>query len=221
MKTILVAGGTGTTGKLIAKQLADADYMPISMVRDSEDANSVTVGEARKGDLEDLDASVFQGVDGAIFAAGSGGDTGTDKTISVDQEGAKSFVDLAKSAGVQHLVMLSAKGADAPDDNDEDIQPYMHAKRNADEHLQAAGITYTIVRPVKLSNDSGTGNVHLSTSVPFEGEVPRADVASVLVEALRSDAAKNVVVELRSGETPVSSAYKSVVSRPVETQKGA
>lgn len=205
MKNVIVAGVSGTTGRLVAQNLCDAGFSPIALVRDPGKADDIGASAVRRGDLENLDPSVFDGIDGAVFAAGSGSSTGPEKTISVDQEGSKTFTDLAKEAQVGRVVMLSAKGAEASDD---DIRHYMRAKRQADDHLQASGVNYTIVRPVKLSNNSASGRVELAADVAFDGEVPRADVAQVLVVALTDDAASNKVVELRSGETPIGEAFR-------------
>lgn len=206
---VLVAGAAGTTGRLVLKELKSAGFSTIAMVRDPSAVSDLNVDEVRKGDLEALDASVFDGIDAAIFAAGSGGGTGADKTILVDQEGAKTFADYAQNAGLKRIVVLSAKGADAPAENDDGIRPYMHAKRVADDYIDALDIPSTILRPVKLSNAQAPGDVELAPSVPFEGEVLRAAVARLLVDALTKTEDGNLILELGSGSTPTDRAFET------------
>lgn len=64
--------------------------------------------------LEQNFEKAFYHIDAVIFAAGSGGHTGADKTIILDQEGAIESVELAKKFGLQRFMMLSAMGAGNP-----------------------------------------------------------------------------------------------------------
>ncbi|MFD1038380.1 NAD(P)H-binding protein [Virgibacillus byunsanensis] len=61
-------------------------------------------------DLEDNFKKAFYKVDTVVFASGSGPNTGADKTIIIDQEGAIESVNLAKKIGVNRFVMLSMLG---------------------------------------------------------------------------------------------------------------
>lgn len=49
--------------------------------------------------------------------------------------------------------MLSSVGSDNPDQVQEGMRHYLEAKHDADEYLKANGLTYTIVRPVALTNE--------------------------------------------------------------------
>ena len=88
-----------------------------------------------------------------IFAAGSGPKTGPDKTTAVDKNGAIKLVDAAKKKGIERFVMLSSVGSDDPEQAQEEMRHYLEAKHDADEHLKASWLTYTIVRPVALTNE--------------------------------------------------------------------
>jgi len=156
--------------------------------------------------VEALERSVLKGVDAIVFAAGSGSKTGPEKTIDVDQEGAKALIDLAKAEGILHFVMLSAKGVDAPEAASKRMRHYMRAKRNADDYLIASGLDYTIVRPVLLTHNAGTGRAALAETVDPHTEVSREDVAAILAQSLDVPTARNRIFELTSGETPVEDA---------------
>jgi uncharacterized protein YbjT (DUF2867 family) len=73
---------------------------------------------------------------------------------------------------------------------------------------------WTIVRPGRLTDDSGTGRVRIDSS-PFRGEIPREDVAAVLAELLRDQRASRRVLYLNSGPEPVEQALeRSLSERP-------
>lgn len=180
---ILVAGATGKTGQQLVQNLIDQGHKPTALVRESSDTSALPQGvDLRHGDLADLQAGVCDGMDAVIFAAGSGGATGPEMTKKVDRDGAKRLVDLAKESGVKRFVMLSSIGADQSNPTG-DIAPYLNAKHEADEHLKASGMTYSILRPVALTNDGRSKDVILGEDVDKSAKASRADVAFVLAEA--------------------------------------
>ncbi|WP_434084775.1 NAD(P)H-binding protein [Leeuwenhoekiella parthenopeia] len=120
-ENILVAGANGTTGKKIVSYLKESQYYnPVAMVRKEEQQEQFKIQniETVLGDLEKELSEVVKGIDKVIFAAGSGGHTGPEKTTAVDQEGAKSLIDASKKAGVKKFVMLSSINADDPSSSD-------------------------------------------------------------------------------------------------------
>ena len=132
--------------------------------------------------MTNLQADVCEGVDVVVFAAGSGGSTGPEMTEKVDREGAQHLVDLARTASVDRFVMLSSVGADNPPE-DTEMTHYLKAKQAADQHLIASGLTYSILRPMALTDDPKTNAVNLGDSVNQQGQARRGDVAAVLAEA--------------------------------------
>jgi len=208
---ILVVGATGGTGRKLIEQLKKRNHKPIAMVRASSDTSGLPADvERRRGDLEALERSILNCIDAIIFAAGSGSKTGPEKTIDVDQEGAKALIDLAKAEGISHFVMLSAKGVNVPEAASESMRHYMRAKRNADDYLIASGLTYTIIRPVLLTHGDGTGRITLEGTVDSNTEVSREDVAAVLAQSLNAQTAKNKIFELTSGETSIGDALEVI-----------
>ncbi|MFJ7684182.1 NAD(P)H-binding protein [Peribacillus butanolivorans] len=77
-----------------------------------------------------------------IFSAGPRPKTGPDKTTAVDKNRAIKLIDAAKMKGINLFVMISSDGSDNP----QQARHYLEAKHDADEHLKASGMTYTIVR---------------------------------------------------------------------------
>ncbi len=123
-----------------------------------------------------------------IFAAGSGPKTGPDKTTAVDKNGAIKLVDAAKKKGIERFVLLSSVGSDHPEQAQEEMRHYLEAKHDADEHLKASGLTYTIVRPVALTNEQAIGKIFADEKVDHTNKsIPRADVAAVLAQSVTEE----------------------------------
>lgn len=202
---VLVIGANGQIGKQTVKKLMEADHEPVAMVRDTDHVPYFE-GLGAKTVLADLEKNfekAFHEIDAVIFAAGSGGHTGADKTIIIDQEGAIEAVDLAKRFGLKRFMMVSSMGADNPKAASK-IKHYQYAKHRADEQLKSSGLNYTIVRPGGLTNDSGTGKVNLHAKIGKSGTIPREDVASVLVQLLTVRQAENKSFELLEGTTQIT-----------------
>lgn len=208
MEKILIVGATGDTGMRIVEILNNSQsFEPVAMIRKEE----------QKGVFEDMEVEwvlanleenldhALKGIDKVIFAAGSGGDTGEDKTIAVDQEGAIRVIDAAKKAKVKKFVMLSSMGADEPSQHKK-LQVYLEAKQKADQHLMDSGIPYTILRPGALTDDLGLAKVKLAEKLDEQGEISRDDVAFLLVMSLADPLVKNKVIEALEGEEPIKSA---------------
>src|SRR5690554_6193848 len=117
MEKILVAGATGMTGKRVVEILnRSQSFKPVALIRKEEQQQLFDDMEVDwiMGDLEDDVSHTVKGIDKVIFAAGSGSHTGPEKTIAVDQEGAKKLVDAASKAKVKKFIMLSSINADEP-----------------------------------------------------------------------------------------------------------
>lgn len=201
---VLVIGANGQVGHQLVEKLKDKGHQPVAMVRKEEQVEKFKEKgiDTVLGDLQKDFSHAFEGVDSVVFAAGSGGDTGADMTVLIDQEGAIESVDNAEKAGVKHFVMLSSMGADAPKEA-EQMQHYLYAKHRADEHLKASGIDFTILRPGMLTNDSGTGKVRLFEGGTEIAEIPREDVANVLAHIVDTNKPEGKTYYLHEGDTPV------------------
>jgi len=154
-------------------------------------------------DLEEDLSQAVKNTDKVIFAAGSKGKN----IIDVDQEGAKRLIDAAKAAGLEKFVMLSSMGADNPVVG-KDLEDYLRAKQNADNHLKASALNYSIVRPGALTDDDGTGKIELKEKLEKLGSISRADVAKTLVEVLDNKLKKNKVFEILAGDTHIEKAVR-------------
>jgi uncharacterized protein YbjT (DUF2867 family) len=214
---IVIAGGHGKIAQLLERRLADAGHDPVGIVRNPDHSADLEAAGAR-ADVQTL-AGHLDGADAVVFAAGGGGGSGAERKLTIDRDGAVLLADAAEAAGVSRYVMVSAIGTDDFDpekaqlpaeDDDAVYQVYMRAKSEADADLRARdGLDWTIVRPGGLSDDAGTGQVTVGTTVE-RGTVPRADVAEVIATAILEGTAVKTQFELVSGETPVSDALATI-----------
>ena len=104
-------------------------------------------------DLENDFSRAFEGVDQVIFSAGSGGATGADKTLLIDLWAAVKAINYAVDAKVKHFIIVSSIGADAPDNIESSIKPYLVAKHMADQHLINSELNYIKVYAYDSSNN--------------------------------------------------------------------
>jgi uncharacterized protein YbjT (DUF2867 family) len=180
---ILIAGSTGNTGLRLTHELLEAGHKPIAMHRSSSDTSKLPAGVAmREADLTELNDDVCAGADVVVFAAGAGGDSSDEMTNKIDRDGAKKLIDIAAKSSVDHFVMLSSVGASDPDPKS-DLANYLQAKHDADEHLKASGLSYTIVRPVALTDKDGARNMRFGDDVDADGKAARGDVAAILARS--------------------------------------
>lgn len=206
---VFVIGANGQIGHQLVEKLHEAgDHHVTAMVRKEEQLEdfkskgyNAVLGDL-EGSVEDLKQAI-EGMDVIVFAAGSGGSTGADKTLLIDLDGAAKSIEAAQANGnIKHFVMLSALKAEDRSAWPDSLKPYYVAKHHADRLLEQSGLTYTIVRPGALTDDEGTGKVN--TKFEGSGEIPRADVASFLVHVLHDHSnAKNQAIDLIKGDTPI------------------
>lgn len=207
MDKILVIGATGKIGKLLLSSLSALSYPVAAMVRDRRKytfPDSIDVIEA---DLEGDMRFAFEGCKTVIFTAGSGTNTGLDKTFLVDLWGAKKAVDAAKESGVEHFIMVSSRGADHPDFGPAAIKPYLVAKHFSDEYLIRSGLTYTILRPGRLTDEAGSGLIKtLRPENSNEQVISREDTASVIKYCLIHPFVHGKIYELYAGQEKIPEA---------------
>ncbi|KGX90560.1 sugar epimerase [Pontibacillus halophilus JSM 076056 = DSM 19796] len=209
---VLVIGANGQVGTHVVDKLKEAGHEPIAMVRNREQVSRFKDKGVKTvlGDLENEFEQAYHGAEAVVFAAGSGPNTGADKTILIDQEGAIKAMEHAQQYGVKRFVMLSSIAANTPEKGPDDLKHYLYAKGRADDYLRnQTNLDYTIVRPGGLTNEPGINEVEISENGVEFGNIPREDVASVMVQLLRNNSAVRKSYDLISGNTPISELVKS------------
>ena len=151
-------------------------------------------------------AELIKGADALVFAAGAGPDSGPARKMTVDRDGAILLADAAELAGVRRYVVISAMAADDFVVGSEEVfQIYLRAKAEADEIVRTRDLDWTIVRPGGLTNDEATDRVQIADSTG-RGQIPRDDVAEIVVRLVVDGTAVRRQFEVISGDTPIPEA---------------
>lgn len=214
---IVIAGGHGKIARELTRLLAADQHEVVGLIRKPEQSADLMVDGAipevvdlESASVDDV-AKILKGADAAVFAAGAGPGSGKERKETVDLGAAVLLADAAEAAGVERFIQISSMGNDlvrdgaTPEGMDEVFVAYLRAKLAAEEDLKTRGLKWTIVRPGQLTDDAGSGLVRLDL-VEKRGPVPRADVAAVLAELLRTGAGERQLLNLISGDVPVKEA---------------
>jgi uncharacterized protein YbjT (DUF2867 family) len=213
-KPVLVAGATGGIGRLVVQKLL-AQGTPVRVLaRDFQAARTLfsdTV-EYIAGDTRQLDTlhPAVMSVQAVIctIGAGQGADT-TNTPETVDYEGVRNLVEAAKTAEVEHFILVSSLGATQPDHMlNRMFNNILNWKLKGEDALRASGLPYTIIRPGGLIDEPGSQQmlrVSQGDSPEFSGRISREDVAEICVRALEQPDARNVTFEvINAGGPPLS-----------------
>jgi uncharacterized protein YbjT (DUF2867 family) len=212
---IVIAGGHGKIALILERLLSQRGDSVVGFIRNPEQAADLdaTGAEPVVVDLENASvdevAAHLRGADAVVFAAGAGPGSGAARKETVDRDAAILVADAAQTAKVKRYVMISAMGADAeaPDEaGDPVFVAYLRAKGAADDNVRARrALDSTIVRPGHLTNDPGTGRVTIADDTG-RGDIPREDVAAVLLAVLDTPGTAGQMFEVISGDTPITDA---------------
>ncbi len=214
---VLVIGANGQIGKELVSLIQKSDSLTAkAMIRKQEQASYFEdIGaETVLVDLEDDTkkiAEAAEGADAIVFAAGSGPNTGPDKTMLIDLDGAVKSIEAAKQANVKRFVLISSYDTtrEAIQEADSSFAPYVAAKHYADDWLRRTDLDYTIVHPGMLTNDDATGKIKAAEKVEAN-KVPRDDIAQVLLACLEDNSTIGKEFQVIAGDTPVKEAISSL-----------
>jgi uncharacterized protein YbjT (DUF2867 family) len=206
---VAIAGGHGKIALHLSRLLTERGDTVRGLIRNPDHGPDLeAVGaQAVICDMEaESDLRPFvEGADAVVFAAGAGPGSGPERKRTVDLGAAVKLMD----AGVERYVMVGSIGADDPASGPESMRPYLEAKAEADETLQGSGLAYTIVRPGSLTDANATGHVHAGADVE-RGEIPRADVALVLLAVLDTASTVGKTFTVVGGDEPIDRAIAAL-----------
>ena len=214
---VVVAGGHGKIGLRLLRLLHQNGHRGRGLIRKEEQAAALLSagGEPAIVDLESVPvpdlAIAIQGADAVVFAAGAGPGSGEERKWTMDYGGAVKLIEAAQHEGIRRYVIVSSMGAADPQAAGASggFGVYLQAKHDADEKLRESGLDFTIVRPGMLTDDGGTGRVSAGERLG-RGEVPRDDVAAVLLAVLGADNTIGRAFDLVGDETPVEEAVAAL-----------
>ncbi|MGI8316973.1 SDR family oxidoreductase [Halobacillus mangrovi] len=214
---VLVVGANGQIGKHLVTFIQESENVEAkAMIRKEEQASffkdlgAETVVVDLEDDIDTI-AKAAEGVDAIVFTAGSGPHTGPDKTMMIDLDGAIKTIEAAKAAGVKRYVMISSFDTtrEAIQSAPDSFAPYVVAKHYADVWLRDTDLDYTIIHPGRLNNEDGTAQVEAASTVE-RGEIPREDVARVILASLEDQTTIGKEFQVVGGNKPVQDAIHSL-----------
>jgi uncharacterized protein YbjT (DUF2867 family) len=211
---VLVIGGHGKVGLRLLRLLTRDGHRGRGVIRNPGQGGDLEAAGAEPVlcDLErgdDLRPHVGA-ADAIVFAAGAGPGSGPARKRTVDYGAAVTAMEAADDLGVDRFVLVSSIGTHDVAGAAAAMRPYLQAKRDADDALKQSGLDWTIVKPGRLTDVPGSGRVRVSRSFGGRAEVPRDDVALVLLESLQAPNTIGVEFELFEGDVPAREAVRSL-----------
>lgn len=191
MAKVAIVGANGNIGRLLISTLVERGDTAVGVVRKPEQVEEIDRLGAKGAlvDIEEVDVAqlveAIKGCDSIVFTAGAGQGSGPERKQTVDYGGSVLSAQAAEQAGIKRFVQISAIGVDNPiiEDAGESWRAYVAAKRDADDSLRRSDLDWTILRPGRLTDEPGSGKVHLAETVRRD-EIPRADVAGLTIACL-------------------------------------
>ena len=224
-RLVTVFGAGGDTGLATCARLKEQGFTVRAVVRDPSKhvgrfPEGVTVVAGDVTEPASL-AAACKDATGVVFTASASSYLGAG---AVDRDGVSNVAAAAKDAGVQRLVLISSAFV-SPGQYFSPVRlilnavkfGLMDAKFAGEEALRASGVSYTVIRPGRLSHGPGGAALMVSQGdVGVTGNaISRADVAAVAVAALTADSAQRVTIEI-FGAKPAAAAPEGQLARIFE-----
>lgn len=203
---ILVAGASGELGRAVCRKLVERGGTVYAMVRASSPPAAVAELEDLgvtlvRADLANRDSlrEACSGCDSVVSGLTAMGRPG-ESIERVDRDGQLALVAAAAEEGVERFVYVSYSGVIGKDD------PLTLAKRALERTLKHSGMTWTVLRPSYFMETwfspaagfdvaAGTARIYGTGREPISW-VARDDVAAFAAEAVDSEEARNVTIEI-------------------------
>jgi len=198
--TVFLAGGTRGVGLEIARLLVGR-YAVRALVRPGSERTALADlgAEIVEGDALDADAVARALQVGPVAAAISTVGGKPQDGDRADYAGNRNLIDAAAAAGVGKFLLVSSIGAGEsaialPPQAKDALAAVLAEKERAEQHLQASGLTYVVVRPGGLLSEVATGTAVLTEDCRVAGSIARADVAELVCRCLVAEAANNKIL---------------------------
>ncbi len=208
MDGILILGSTGPTGELVTKQLCDSGRTVVVIHR----------SDSRRDDFESWGVRVIQGDaadrEGYMAAIQSaapecglvlsllGGNPFQPSDTWPDYSGNVNAIDGTVAAGLSRFVLVTSVGTGASWEyvpENAYIRPIIELKSRAEDHLKAAQLDWTIIKPGGLGPPDYkivTGDPLITENHGVRGLIDRADLADVILRVLADSSGSTVHKEL-------------------------
>jgi uncharacterized protein YbjT (DUF2867 family) len=211
LRRVLVAGGTGGTGRQAVRRLGLLGIPTRILTRDPRRAAGLGPVEVVQGDVlvEDNCRRAVDGCEGVISAVGMRKTHW--KGPSVDGDGIINLAQAAEQAGVRHFVVVSSLGvgdswgwAPLP------VKGFfrlinatavLREKARSEEFVRSSGLAWTILRPGFLHGFRMRSDPVLTVTGQAPGVCGRQAVADVAVRCLGTDNGRGRTLVIADGWT--------------------
>jgi uncharacterized protein YbjT (DUF2867 family) len=203
-KQILVAGGTGQTGRILLPMLVEAGYGVRVLARRVEEARHL-LGDGLEivaGDVRDGESLMpaFQSNDiptHLICMIRATYPYGKNSPKHVDYGGVKHLVEVATQVNLPHFILVSSTYVTRPPAGIFNLisGKELEMKWKGEQVLRNAGIPYTIIRPGGLKDDLESDSLEFGQGDRLNGQLRRDQLATVCLQVL-AQAARNVTFEV-------------------------
>ncbi|WP_010287769.1 NAD(P)-dependent oxidoreductase [Kurthia massiliensis] len=192
MDKLVIFGATGGVGQHAVRQALSEEYAVTAFVRSPEklaiEDENLTVIQGDAMDAEAV-AAAIEGADAVVSTLGTPQNTDVENPISVMIQ---NVVDGMVKHGVKRIVYTASAGVDGEIQGERGqqvmnyLKPYLIDHKKSIEAIQQAGLTYTIIRPMGLTNDEPLRRYALSyDDVPEAAKsISRDDVANAVIMAI-------------------------------------
>lgn len=208
---IAVIGGTGRTGRLVARQLLARSERVRVIGRSTQRARRHTPPQAQffAADVRSP-ASVrtpLHGCSAVVYIVEPGtDDAGPDSPETTLHTGVRHVLDaLDSTAAAPHFVLVSQRHVTRRDHPMNAYGRMLDWRLAGENAVRSSGLPYTVIRPGWLTDEPDHGHLHLEQGDLGDGRVARPLVADACVQALYSPAARGLTFEMRSETGPGAS----------------
>jgi uncharacterized protein YbjT (DUF2867 family) len=218
--TVLVAGATGSIGRIVIRLLKEEGYTVRAMTRNPEQA-----AERYGTEYEWVQADVrhpaqlvpvLKGIDWLICSIGYTEFEGPNSAQFVDYMGVRNLVDIAKFYGVKRFVLVSASSAGPYRDHTQNPRfGYVaYWKTKGEQHLKDSGLSFTIVGPGGyMDAPAGENGVRIFSRSEFSmGYISREDVAAIVVASMTDPDARNKAFAAQTDKSVEPEAWRDAFS---------
>ncbi|KHS48258.1 NAD(P)H-binding protein [Novosphingobium subterraneum] len=199
---VCVAGGTGTIGRAVVRNLAKRGHVVSCLTRRPDDGLAA-IAEVILADLSYTNVlwrTFGEGRFDAVISCIASRTGVPGDAWAVDHRANLNLLDAAKEAGIGHFVLLSAICVQKP------LLAFQHAKLAFEAALVASGIRYSIVRPTAFFKSLSGQIERVKAGKPFlvfgNGEltackpISDGDLAAYIAECLEHEERWNRVLPI-------------------------
>jgi nucleoside-diphosphate-sugar epimerase len=211
-KHVFLAGASRGVGREIVLLLREKDIAVTALLRSNATQGEleglgiiVKIGDALNVDDVEQAMLTSQPIDAVISTIGGVSQNGVRADYLGNKNLMEAYFAIATSqaeSGIDSLhkfILISSIGSGnsavaLPPQVLQTLAAALAEKEQAENHLIASGLTYTVIRPGGLKSEPATGRGVLTEDCKISGIIHRADVAQLVYKCLISDRTDNKIL---------------------------